>query len=254
MSELSRRILITGAASGIGAAAALRLAGPGAGLLLAARGASAEDRQRLEAIADRCRAVGAMAHVAFGDLGDAGVGESLVERTVGIHGGLDVLVSNAGFAERGGVAAARASLSRSFDVVAAAFAELASAARPHLAASPAGAVVAVSSFVAHRFRGEALFAPSAAAKAALEALVRTAAAELAPHGVTVNAVAPGYTRKDAERHTALKPEAWAEAARRVPMGRIAEAGDIAGAIAFLAGPDARYITGQVIHVDGGLGL
>ncbi|MFX1763763.1 SDR family oxidoreductase [Paraburkholderia sp. A1RI-2L] len=80
-----------------------------------------------------------------------------------------------------------------------------------------------------------------------------AAAELAPHGVTVNCVAPGYTRKDAGPSPENAP-AWAHAAKATPLGRVAEPADIAELIAFLRSDAARHITGQTIHVDGGLTL
>jgi NAD(P)-dependent dehydrogenase (short-subunit alcohol dehydrogenase family) len=130
---------------------------------------------------------------------------------------------------------------------------------PLLAASVAagglGRFVAVSSFVAHRFTaGSSMFAASAAAKAGVEALVKSAAAEFAPRGVTVNAVAPGYVRKDRAGSGALAEAQWAQALARIPMHRLATPDDIAGTIAFLLGPDAAYLTGQVLHVDGGLSL
>jgi NAD(P)-dependent dehydrogenase (short-subunit alcohol dehydrogenase family) len=113
--------------------------------------------------------------------------------------------------------------------------------------------VAVSSFVAHRYRADSAFAGTAAAKAALESLAKTAAAELAPHGVTVNCVAPGYTRKD-RGPSAENAPAWTRAAEATPLGQVAEPDDIAALIAFLLSDSARHITGQVIHVDGGLTL
>jgi len=113
----------------------------------------------------------------------------------------------------------------------------------------------VSSFVAHVFRfGGGGFPASAAAKAGLEALARSLAAQLAAAGVTVNCVVPGYTRKDEGAHAALDPAGWQRAIDRVPLGRLGLPDEIAAAVAFLIGPDAGYITGQAIHVDGGLTL
>ena len=79
------------------------------------------------------------------------------------------------------------------------------------------------------------------------------AAELASSGVTVNAVVPGYTRKDSGT-TALSAEAWKKAAEITPLGRIGDPADVAALIAFLLSPAARHITGQSIAVDGGLSL
>lgn len=248
-------ILITGAASGIGAATAQRLAQTGVNLLLTARGGDEPALNRLADVADACRATGAAVRTVAVDLASPGAGEALAAAAVQQFGGLDQIVSNAGFARQTGVwETQRSDLAHSVEVIAGAFLDLLRHGAPHLERSRRASVVAVSSFVAHRFEGARPFAPSAAAKAALEALVRTAAAELGPQGVTVNAVAPGFTRKDRDRDSALKPEAWAEAARSIPLRRLAEPDDIAGAIAFLLGPDARYITGEVIAVDGGLTL
>ncbi len=248
-------ILITGAASGIGAATARRLARPGVNLFLTARGADEPARDRLAGVAEICRTSGAAVEIVPIDLALADAGEALVTAAVQTFGGLDQIVSNAGFARQSGVLdTKRSDLAHSVDVIAAAFLDLVRHGAPHLARSPRSSVVAVSSFVAHRFESARPFTPSAAAKAALEALVRSAAAELGPKGVTVNAVAPGYTRKDRDRGSALDPAAWAQATETIPLRRLAEPDDIASVIAFLLGPDARYLTGQVIAVDGGLTL
>jgi NAD(P)-dependent dehydrogenase (short-subunit alcohol dehydrogenase family) len=114
-------------------------------------------------------------------------------------------------------------------------------------------VVAVSSFVAHTFRPDiAVFPASAAAKAGLEALVRSLAIELAPSGVTVNAVVPGFICKDAGARPAIDPGMLAEQTARIPLGRIGSPADVAAAVAFLVSPAANYMTGQILHVDGGL--
>ena len=83
--------------------------------------------------------------------------------------------------------------------------------------------------------------------------MKALAFELAPTGVTVNAVAPGFTRKDGG-HAALGAEAWTAAAKATPSGRIAEPQDIAAAIAFFLSTEAGHVTGQVLRVDGGLSL
>jgi NAD(P)-dependent dehydrogenase (short-subunit alcohol dehydrogenase family) len=244
-------ILVTGAASGIGAATAVQLAGPRVRLMLHTR----TNADGLKAVAERCRQGGAEVHTALADLAPPGAASALVARTLESLGGLDQIVSNAGHASRAAIGeASRADLDHAWSGMAGAFYEMLAAAREPLAASGCGAVVAVSSFVAHRFRRGENFPTSAAAKAALEALARAAAIQFAPAGVTVNCVAPGYTRKDKAAQTALAAQAWAQAAQDTPLGRLALPKDVAALIAFLVGPHARYITGQVVHVDGGLTL
>jgi NAD(P)-dependent dehydrogenase (short-subunit alcohol dehydrogenase family) len=85
----------------------------------------------------------------------------------------------------------------------------------------------------------------------MEALVRVLAIEWAPD-ITVNAVAPGFTKKDPGAHAALDPKAMADRTARIPLRRLGETEEVAAAIAFLASPAAGYITGQVLHVDGGI--
>ena len=164
------------------------------------------------------------------------------------------MISNAGFADRTAFAdLSDAALTRSTEAILGGFFRLARAALPHVRQAENARVIAVSSFVAHTYRtGIATFPASAAAKAGLEALVRALAVELGPDGVTVNAVVPGFIRKDAGAHRAIGPGVLAAQTAHIPLGRIGLPEDVAAAAAFLASPAASYITGQCLRVDGGL--
>ena len=158
------------------------------------------------------------------DLTIPGAAAELVEHVVGRLGRLDVLVKAPWHAIRAAV--------------------------PHLSRSSTSAVVNISS--PHATRGLPDHSVYAATKGGLEAMTRQLSIELAPAGIRVNAVRPGLT--DVER---LRQDPWfasGAAARQVPLQRVAEPCDVAAAVSFLAGPDASYISGIVLPVDGALGV
>lgn len=248
-----RVILITGASSGIGAAAARLLAAPDTAIVLHAR----KNRDGLDKVAQAVQGAGAETHIIEGDLAIAGTPQRLIDETAKKFGRFDVLIANAGFADRRLVGEIdRAGWDASLATMTTAFFEMVTAAKPWLVKSGReGRVIAVSSFVAHAFaRGIMNFPASAAAKAGVEALSKALAADLAPSGVTVNCVAPGFIEKDAGTHAAVPRERMEKVSESIPMRRYGTPAEVAAVIAFLTSGAASYVTGQTIHVNGGLTL
>jgi NAD(P)-dependent dehydrogenase (short-subunit alcohol dehydrogenase family) len=204
------------------------------------------------AVADEISAAGAEAAIALGDLADPAVGRRLVDLAIEKFGGLDVLIANAGFPVRAPFGAlTRADFDYVHAVVAGGLFEMATQALPYLKRSPAGRIVTVSTHNAHIFRSDYAFFPaSSAAKSALEALTRNLALQLAPDGVTANCVVPGLIEKF-HGEQFISSEEWANFASKIPMQRIGKPEEVAEVISFLASEEASYVTGQIVHVNGG---
>lgn len=250
--SFDRIVLITGAGSGIGAETARRLAAPGVGLVLHTR----KNAEGLKSVAETCQASGAATEIVLGDLADPDVPAAMVAAARARFGRVDQIVSNAAQATRSTLGEVRPEdLAQAFETMPTALLRLVNAAMADLVASACGRVVVVSSFVAHIFgTAEIHFPATSAAKGALEALAKSMAVQLAPNGVTVNCVVPGFTRKDPTGHFAATTSALEKAIAVTPTGRLTEPADVAAAILFLLSRDARQITGQSLHVDGGLTL
>lgn len=247
---LGRTIIITGAASGIGAAIARRVAAPGAALLLHTR----KNETGLKEVATFCAERGAQVETMLGELADPDVPSAVIAQARQRFGRVDQIVSNAGQAVRGRFGTITPEeLSAAFDAMPTAFLRLVTAALADIENSAWGRVVAVSSFVAHVYgTADLLFPATSAAKAAIEALVKALAVQLGPAGATANAVVPGFTRKQGGGHLAATSQSLVTAAAITPTRRLTEPADIAAAVEFLLSRSAAQVTGQTLHVDGGL--
>jgi 3-oxoacyl-[acyl-carrier protein] reductase len=242
-----RVAMVTGASRGIGAAIATRLARDGASVVvnyLTSEAAAASVVAHIVSTGGRAKAFKA-------DVCDPGECKSLVEWAAETLGGVDIVVNNVGATAIAPLEAIDEAHVRSIvrqNINGPIF--VTQAAVTHLSRSTSGGrVVNVSAIASHHsIPGVSVYA---AAKAALNALTRTWALELRPRGITVNAVAPGPTDTDMFRAWGADESAKKFLLSRVPLGRIGLPADIADAVAFLASPDARWITGQVIDTAGG---
>jgi NAD(P)-dependent dehydrogenase (short-subunit alcohol dehydrogenase family) len=246
------RVLVTGAASGIGRATCVRLASDAKAAGRTARVAAVDlgPPGQLDTLCAELRELGADALSIQGDMGSADAPERAVREAVQRFGGLDGLVSNAGINRPGPLVEYTVEdWDRVFAVNTRATWLLARAAYPALRAS-GGAVVAVGSMSgSHAHAGLGAYGPS---KAAVIMLVRVLAQELGPDGIRVNAVSPGMTRTGMTARVYMDARVAAERDALVPLGRVAKPDDMAAAIAFLLSPDARYVNGHDLVVDGGL--
>jgi 3-oxoacyl-[acyl-carrier protein] reductase len=240
--ELTGRVaVVTGSARNIGRAIALELAGAGAAVVVNARRAAAD----AEAVAAEIRHAGGRAAVRVADVSDPDGAAALVEEARDSFGRLDILVNNA--AVRREMPFEQLDYREWRDIVGTILdgAYLCShAALPALTASGSGAIVNIGGLAAHT--GAALRAHVIAAKAGLAGLTRALAHDLAPHGITVNCVAPGLI-------DTVRAKLPSHHAAHAPLvGRLGKPQEIAALVRFLCGPDARYITGQTIHANGGV--
>jgi 3-oxoacyl-[acyl-carrier protein] reductase len=239
--------LVTGAGKNIGKAIALDLAREGASVIVNGR----SDRALVDATVAEINQAGGQAIGALADVTKPEDVARMVDAAVASFGGIDIVVSNAGLRRQTpfldmSFAEWREILSVALD---GAFV-LMKAAVPHMIPRGGGALVSLSGISTHV--GTPNRCHVSASKAGLEGLMRALAVELAPHQITANCVSPGAVDTVRGPTAGVAPSNLAE--RGIPLGRRATVGEISAAVRFLAGPDGRYITGQVLHVNGGVFL
>ena len=245
MSQLANQIaVVTGAGRGIGRAIALKFAAEGADIVCVSR--TAENSGK---VANEIRALGRRAWAHAVDVSDAAAVAAAGEKILAECGRVDILVNNAGITRDGLLmrmseedwdAVLNTNLKGAF-LFTKAFAR-------SFIKQRSGRILNVASVIG--LIGNAGQCNYAASKAALIGFTKSVARELASRGITVNALAPGFIETDMT--AVLKPETKAELLKQIPLNCLGQTGDIAHAALFLASPAARYITGQVLTVDGGM--
>jgi 3-oxoacyl-[acyl-carrier protein] reductase len=245
MNQLANQIaVVTGAGRGIGRAIALKFANEGADVVVVSR-----TQENSEKVAAEIRALGRQAWAHAVDVADAAAVGAAAEKILAEAGKVDILVNNAGVTRDGLLlrmsdadwdTVLNTNLKGAF-LVTKAFSRAMIKAR-------SGRIINVSSIIG--LIGNAGQCNYAASKAGLIGFTQSAAKELASRGITVNAIAPGFIQTDMTAE--LKEDMKAALLKQIPLGCLGEADDIAGAALYLASPAARYVTGQVLTVDGGM--
>jgi gluconate 5-dehydrogenase len=247
--DLSGRLaLITGSSAGLGLAIAQGLAQAGARIVLNGR-----DAGRLAAVAAALRAEGAAVEIAAFDVADAAATTAGIDAVAATLGPIDIVVNNAGvnqrqpldaFSDEQWHALLAVNLDGPFHV--------ARAVLPAMKARGRGKLINICSLASEI--GRPNIVPYAASKGALQMLTRALAVEVAPFGIQVNGIAPGFfaTAMNAALTADAEFDAWVR--RRTPAGRWGDPAEVAGAAVFLASDAASYVTGHVLFVDGGFSV
>jgi NAD(P)-dependent dehydrogenase (short-subunit alcohol dehydrogenase family) len=238
--------IVTGAGQGIGRGVALVLARRGAAVTLTGR-----TKEKLDAVVGEIEAAGGRALAVVGDVGHRSDVHAIVEATVKVFGGIDILINNAQTSKPGLTVAGLSD--DDFEVVfrsgAMGTLYVMQACYPYLKAG-GGAVINFGSSTS--ITGDRGFAPYVMAKEAIRGLSRVAAREWGPDGIRVNVICPAASSPSAMRFRDADPDRFERIIRQIPLGRMGdEVEDIGRAVAALVGDDFRYLTGATLLLDGG---
>lgn len=240
--------LVTGSAQGIGKAIALRLAREGADIVIVDR----SDDNRAEDVLSEIKALGRRVIIDAGDIGKVSDNQRIIRDSVAQLGQIDILVNNAGIEHNASFtdiveadydAVLDINLKGTFFITQAFVRHLRSTRRQ-------GRIINISSV--HEELPFPHFTTYCAAKGGLKMLMRNLAIELAPYGITVNNVAPGAIETPINTRLLNSPELLKALIGNIPLGRLGKPEDVAGMVAYLAGPDSTYVTGSTMVIDGGL--
>lgn len=235
--------LVTGAARGLGQGMALALAGAGADVVAADIGESAETRDCIRSTGRKCETVEA-------NVAEAGSAQRLVDRALTAFGRLDIVVNNAGIIRRAPLLEfTEKDWDDVMDVNIKAVFLLSQAAARVMVKQSQGKIINIASMLS--FQGGIRVPSYTSSKSAVMGLTRLMACELGPHGINVNAIAPGYMATDNTRALREDPERNKAILERIPMGRWGTPEDLQGLVVFLASDASAYINGYTIAVDGG---
>jgi 3-oxoacyl-[acyl-carrier protein] reductase len=241
-SVAGKTIVLTGATGGLGQAMAQSLAEAGARLLL-----SGTRQAALEELAAKLPGSGHKA--AAGNMTDAGIGEQLINAAMDAFGQVDVVINNAGVTKDGLLLRMKDEDWQSvLDINLTAAMRICRAAIKPMMKARSGRIINISSIVG--VMGNAGQTNYVASKAGLIGFSKALALEVASRGITVNAIAPGFIRT--AMTDALNDAQKAAMLARIPLGVFGEAADVAGAAVYLASDAGRYVTGQTLHVNGGM--